>query len=154
MVDNDLGQRGLALSGFFVLVISVFALLSIRYLLRASVLGFVLHAVLWFAFRKVRVSLQASEVLVYDGKTLVARHPRIVARAGNAGSWITILKSSESSPARCRDPQPWPRPVNQVSSRPLMTRSGPRREGPTAMLKRSVNSSMFSCCTGPWNGPT
>lgn len=32
--------------------------------------------------RKVRVSLQASEVLVYDGKTLVARHPRIVARGG------------------------------------------------------------------------
>lgn len=48
VVDNDLGQRGLALSGFFVLVISVFALLSIRYLLRASVLGFVWHAVLWF----------------------------------------------------------------------------------------------------------
>jgi len=38
----------LALSGFFVLVISVFALLSIRYLLRARILGFVLHAVLWF----------------------------------------------------------------------------------------------------------
>lgn len=49
VVDNDLGQRGLALSGLFVLVISVFALLSIRYLLRARVLGFVLHAVLWFA---------------------------------------------------------------------------------------------------------
>ncbi len=49
VVDNDLGQRGLALSGVFVLVTSVLALLSIRYLVRASVLGFVLHAVLWFA---------------------------------------------------------------------------------------------------------
>lgn len=49
VVGNDLGQRGLALSGVFVLVTSVLALLSILYLFRASVLGFVLHAVLWFA---------------------------------------------------------------------------------------------------------
>ena len=49
VVDNDLGQRGLALSGIFVLVISVFALLSIRYLLHAGALGFVWHSVLWFA---------------------------------------------------------------------------------------------------------
>lgn len=55
-VDNDLGQRGLALSGFFVLVISVFALLSIRYLLRASVAGFVLHAALWFALLLLGIS--------------------------------------------------------------------------------------------------
>lgn len=49
VVDNDLGQRGLALSGVFVLVASVLALLSAWYLFRASVAGFVLHAVLWFA---------------------------------------------------------------------------------------------------------
>jgi hypothetical protein len=55
-VDNDLGQRGLALSGFFVLVISVLALLSFWYLFRASVLGFVLHAVLWFALLLVGMS--------------------------------------------------------------------------------------------------
>jgi hypothetical protein len=48
VVDNDLGQRGLALSGVFVLVTSGLAFLSIWYLLRASMLGFVLHAVLWF----------------------------------------------------------------------------------------------------------
>ena len=49
VADNDLGQRGLALSGIFVFVTSVLALLSIRYLFRASVMGFVFHAVLWFA---------------------------------------------------------------------------------------------------------
>lgn len=49
MVDNDLGQRGLALGGVFVLVTSGLGLLSIWYLFRTSVLGFVLHAVLWFA---------------------------------------------------------------------------------------------------------
>lgn len=48
-VDNDLGQRGLALSGVFVLITSGLAILSIWHLFRASVLGFVLHAVLWFA---------------------------------------------------------------------------------------------------------
>lgn len=32
--------------------------------------------------RKVRVSLQAGELLIYDGRVLVARHPRIVARGG------------------------------------------------------------------------
>jgi hypothetical protein len=49
VVGNDLGQRGLALSAISVLVTSGLAILSIWYLFRASVLGFVLHAVLWFA---------------------------------------------------------------------------------------------------------
>lgn len=56
VVDNDLGQRGLALSGLFVLVVSVFALLSIRYLLRDRILGFVLHAVLWFVLLLLGIS--------------------------------------------------------------------------------------------------
>lgn len=56
MVDNDLGQRGLALNGVFVLVTSVLAILSIWYLFRARVLGFVLHAVLWFALLLLGVS--------------------------------------------------------------------------------------------------
>lgn len=55
-VDNDLGQRGLALSGFFILVISVLALLSIRYLIAPSVAGFVLHAAVWFALLLLGIS--------------------------------------------------------------------------------------------------
>lgn len=34
--------------------------------------------------RQVRVSLRASEVLVFDGRTEVARHPRVVARGGQS----------------------------------------------------------------------
>lgn len=49
VVDNDLGQRGLALSAVSVLVASGLAVLSIWYLFRANALGFVLHAILWFA---------------------------------------------------------------------------------------------------------
>lgn len=56
MVDNDLGQRGLALTGVFVLVTSALAILSIWYLFRAKVLGFVLHGVLWFALLLLGVS--------------------------------------------------------------------------------------------------
>ena len=56
VVDNDLGQRGLALSAISVLVTSGLAILSIWYLFRASVLGFVLHAVLWFALLLLGVS--------------------------------------------------------------------------------------------------
>ncbi|MHA7248901.1 IS21 family transposase [Arthrobacter tecti] len=36
-----------------------------------------------FIGRTVRVSLRASEVLVYDGRTLIARHARVVARDGS-----------------------------------------------------------------------
>jgi len=36
-----------------------------------------------FIGRTVRVSLRASEVLVYDGRTLIARHARVVARNGS-----------------------------------------------------------------------
>ncbi|MFK4299002.1 hypothetical protein ABH924_004180 [Arthrobacter sp. GAS37] len=35
-----------------------------------------------FINRKVRVSLRATEVLIFDGRTLIARHPRTVARGG------------------------------------------------------------------------
>lgn len=56
VVDNDLGQRGLALSGLFVLVVAVLALLSVRYLLRDRILGFILHAVLWFVLLLLGIS--------------------------------------------------------------------------------------------------
>lgn len=56
VADNDLGQRGLALSAIFLSVPFVLALLSRRYLLRASVLGFVFHAVLWLVLLLVGLS--------------------------------------------------------------------------------------------------
>jgi hypothetical protein len=46
-----------------------------------------------FINRKVRVSRQATQVRIFDGRTLVATHPRTVAGAGNACSWITTSRS-------------------------------------------------------------
>lgn len=37
-----------------------------------------------FIGRQVRVSLRASELLVFDGRTLIARHPRVIARGGES----------------------------------------------------------------------
>ncbi len=47
IVDNDLGQRGLALVGVSVLISSGLAVASMWNLFRARVLGFILHAFLW-----------------------------------------------------------------------------------------------------------
>ena len=46
--------------------------------------------------RKVRVSLRASEVIIYDGRTEIARHPRVVAVHGhsvNLDHYLEVLKT-------------------------------------------------------------
>lgn len=46
--------------------------------------------------RQVRVSLRASEVVVFDGRTEVARHPRVVARHGQSvdlDHYLDVLKT-------------------------------------------------------------
>jgi transposase len=45
--------------------------------------------------RQVRVSLRASELIVFDGRTAVARHPRVVARGGESvdlDHYLEVLK--------------------------------------------------------------
>ena len=45
--------------------------------------------------RQVRVSLRASELLVFDGRAVVARHPRVVSRSGesvNLDHYLDVLK--------------------------------------------------------------
>ena len=49
-----------------------------------------------FIGRKVRVSLRASEVVVFDGRTVAARHQRIVARTGQSvqlDHYLEVLKT-------------------------------------------------------------
>lgn len=49
-----------------------------------------------FIGRKVRVSLRASEVVVFDGRAVVARHPRIVAKGGQSvqlDHYLEVLKT-------------------------------------------------------------
>jgi hypothetical protein len=48
-----------------------------------------------FIGRKVRVSLRATEVVVFDGRTLIAAHPRIAARTGTSvqlDHYLEVLK--------------------------------------------------------------
>jgi hypothetical protein len=48
-----------------------------------------------FIGRRVRVSLKASEVVVFDGRTVIARHPRVVAREGSQvdlDHYLEVLK--------------------------------------------------------------
>lgn len=48
-----------------------------------------------FIHRRVRVSLRASEVAVFDGRTQIARHPRVVTRGGqsvNLDHYLEVLK--------------------------------------------------------------
>jgi transposase len=49
-----------------------------------------------FIGRKVRVSLKASEVVVFDGRAVAARHPRIVAKQGQSvqlDHYLEVLKT-------------------------------------------------------------
>ncbi|WP_091557587.1 IS21 family transposase [Arthrobacter sp. ok362] len=49
-----------------------------------------------FIGRKVRVSLRASEVVVFDGRAVVARHPRMVAKHGQSvqlDHYLEVLKT-------------------------------------------------------------
>lgn len=49
-----------------------------------------------FIGRKVRVSLRASEVVVFDGRAVAARHPRIVAKGGQSvqlDHYLEVLKT-------------------------------------------------------------
>ena len=49
-----------------------------------------------FIGRKVRVSLRASEVVVFDGRAVAARHPRIVAKQGQSvqlDHYLEVLKT-------------------------------------------------------------
>ena len=49
-----------------------------------------------FIGRRLRVSLRASEVVVFDGRAVVARHPRIVAKSGKSvqlDHYLEVLKT-------------------------------------------------------------
>lgn len=65
-----------------------------------------------FIGRKVRVSLRASEVVVFDGRAVTARHPRIVAKSGQSvqlDHYLEVLKTKpgalpgSTALARARD---------------------------------------------------
>jgi hypothetical protein len=67
-----------------------------------------------FIGRKVRVSLRASEVVMFDGRSVAARHPRIVAKCGQSvqlDHYLEVLKTKpgalpgSTALARAREPR-------------------------------------------------
>ena len=53
--------------------------------------------------RRVRVSLRASEAVVFDGRTVVARHQRVAARSGQSfqlDHYLKVLRTKPGRPSR------------------------------------------------------
>jgi transposase len=103
-----------------------------------------------FIGRKMRVSLRASEVVVFDGRTLLARHRRVAARSGQSvqlDHYLEVLKTKpgalpgSTALARARDPG---------RSLALMRPFGPRPARSTETPKEPENSSTSCCSTARW----
>lgn len=97
-----------------------------------------------FIGRKVRVSLRASEVVVFGCRAVAGRHPRIVAKSGQSvplGHYLEVLRTKLGGPGQARESGAFQR----------MRRSGLLPGGSTATPTGHVNLST-SCCSTPLYG--
>ena len=97
--------------------------------------------------RRVKVSLRASELVVFDGRTEVARHPRSVRKGSQSCCWITTWRCWPASPAPCRVPPCWRRPGAPGRSPRRMTRSGRWLAKPLVTPGAPGLWSRCCCCT-------
>jgi hypothetical protein len=81
--------------------------------------------------RRVRVLLGASELVVYDRHAEVARHERLIAKAGVRLELDHYLEALVRNPARCQGRPRWNRPARPARSPRPMTPGGRRRARPT-----------------------
>lgn len=107
-----------------------------------------------FIGRKVRVSLRASEVVVFDGRTVVARHQRMVTKFGQSVQLDHYLEVLKPNRARCPVPRHCPGHGSPGASLAPMRPSGPPPPGSTATPTEPVNSSMFYFSTDRWTPGT
>lgn len=98
---------------------------------------------------RVRVSLRASQLVVFEGGTVVATHPRVAARTGHRvvlDHYLEVLRYKPGAlPGRPR----WPRPAPRASSLLHTRRSGLPHARSTATRTAPASWSTCSCCTGP-----
>ncbi|WP_053714225.1 Mu transposase domain-containing protein [Streptomyces sp. XY413] len=80
-----------------------------------------------FIGAKVRVKLRANELWVFDGRKVVARHPRLTRRYTYHDFLDPTWRSCWSSRARSRGPRRSRRPERRAASPRSMRRSGRRR---------------------------
>jgi hypothetical protein len=84
----------------------------------------------------VRVSLRASELAVFDGRTLIAVHPRVVASGGQSVDLDHYLEVLKTKPGHYLVPPPWPAPARRGRSRPRTRHSGQRPAERMALARR------------------
>lgn len=82
--------------------------------------------------QRVRVSLRASCVVVFEGRTVLATHPRLGTRGVTRVELDHYLECCGTSPARSPAPPPSRRPAPPEHSPRPTTRSGPRPARPAA----------------------
>ncbi len=102
-----------------------------------------------FIGRQVRVSLRASEVVVFDGRAVIARHQRVIARGGQSLDLDHYLEVLRTKPGALPGRALWPLPAGTEHLPRVMTHSGPRPEKLTVMPAEPANSSMSCSCTAP-----
>lgn len=103
-----------------------------------------------FINRKVRVSLQATQVRIRDGRALIATHPRTEARGGQGVRLDHYLEVLKFKPA----PRHWRRPGGRGCSPRPTTHYVPLPARPTETPPPPANSSTSCSCTGPWTTQT
>ena len=97
--------------------------------------------------RQVRVLLNASDLTVYDSRTLVTTHERMLTKGGACLTWTTtwrrfVRKALVPSRATALN-----KPALLASSPPPMTRGGRRPARLTVTPKAPARSSKSFCCT-------
>ena len=100
----------------------------------------------------VRVLLHASDLVIYDGRTEVARHERLPGKCGPAWTWTITWRRWSASPARCPARPRWSRPARPGSSPRSTTPGGPPPAGPTATPPAPGRWSRSCCCTAHMDG--
>src|SRR5215211_6027865 len=81
--------------------------------------------------RQARVLLNASDLVVFDGRTEIARHERLMTKGSTRVDLDHYLEVLLANRARYPVQKRWSRPGHPGGSRPFTTSGGPRPARPT-----------------------
>lgn len=107
-----------------------------------------------FIGRTVRVVLRSSDLVVFHGRTEIARHPRLTAKGAERVVLDHFLEVLLAKPGAMAGSKPWTRPAAKAGSPPSMKRSGLRRRQLEATPRAPNNWSTSFSCTGTSNTET
>ena len=90
--------------------------------------------------RQARVLLNASDLVVFDGRTEIARHERLMTKGSTRVDLDHYLEVLLQNRARYPVRKRWSRPGHPGGSRPFTTPGGPRPARPTVTPTAPVPS--------------